>query len=118
MKRSHKTWVSPFIAISSIVTSVTGILLFFHIKNGVIFSLHEWLGWAFVVISVIHLLLNWKPFICYFKKKAAYLSILAISVFALVLVFNGSTKQNDFHSSRPSTISAQINSVDAGSVSE
>lgn len=44
------------------VVGVTGILVFFHVGNGVLMGAHEWLGLAFVAASVLHVVRNGKGF--------------------------------------------------------
>ena len=76
MKSVQKATVSPFMAIAFVVVSVTGGLLFFHIKNGIIITLHEWFGWAFVAVGCIHLFLNLKPLLSYMALRKGLLSLL------------------------------------------
>lgn len=70
-----KPSLSPFVAVAFAVISVTGVLLFFHVKNGPIMVLHEWFGWAFVVAGLIHLILNWRPLLGYLRLKCGCVSL-------------------------------------------
>jgi hypothetical protein len=80
-----RSFISVLTALSFIGMAFTGIILFVvppgRIANWTGWTLigltkHEWIGlhdWfsiIFVVASVIHLYLNWKPFVSYFKSKA------------------------------------------------
>jgi hypothetical protein len=80
-----RSFISVLTALSFIGMTFTGIILFVvppgRIANWTGWTLlgltkHEWIGlhdWfsiIFVVASVIHLYLNWKPFVSYFKSKA------------------------------------------------
>ena len=80
-----RSFVSVLTALSFIGMAFTGVILFVvppgRVANWTGWTLigltkHEWVGlhdWfsiIFVVASVIHLYLNWKPFVSYFKGKA------------------------------------------------
>jgi hypothetical protein len=77
-----KVAVSPFVAVAFAVIGVTGVLLFFHVKNGPVMVLHEWFGWAFVLGGAVHLLLNFRPLLAYLRQRAGVTSLAC----ALVLV--------------------------------
>ena len=81
----EKSLISPFIGIAFLAVSVTGILLFFHIKNHSIIMVHEWLGWAFVVGGFIHLIIHYRPIVSYLKSMKGILST-AIAVILLVVL--------------------------------
>jgi len=81
----QRTTVSPFTAIAFIILSVTGALLFFHVKNGSVVTLHEGFGWAFILSGCLHLLLNLKPLLAYMTRRSAILSVLLALAFALAL---------------------------------
>lgn len=80
-----RSFISVLTALSFIGMAFTGIILFVvppgRVANWTGWTLigltkHEWIGlhdWfsiIFVVASVIHLYLNWKPFVSYFKGRA------------------------------------------------
>ena len=80
-----RSFISVLTALSFIGMAFTGVILFVvppgRVANWTGWTLigltkHEWIGlhdWfsiIFVAASVIHLYLNWKPFVSYFKSKA------------------------------------------------
>ncbi len=81
----NKVSLSPFVAVAFVVISVTGGLLFFHVKNGPIMALHEWFGWLFVVAGLVHALLNIRPLLAYLRQPAALLSVGVAGTLALAL---------------------------------
>jgi hypothetical protein len=89
-----RTWISPVTSISFIVVAVTGIFLAFHIKNGSIKMLHEWLGYLFAAIGLLHLLVNWKTFLSHFQKPAAGLAAVACAILVAVMAFSGGPGKN------------------------
>ena len=81
----ERSWISPFIAFSFLVISVTGILMLCHFKGHPISGLHQWMGVVFVVAGVLHLALNWKGFLSCFKNKQSLFAVVLLV--ALVLLF-------------------------------
>jgi hypothetical protein len=93
----NKTCLSPFVAVAFVVIAATGVLLFFHVKNGPIMALHEWFGWVFVVAGVIHLLLNLSPLLAYLKRPAALVSVgVALALVALLWI-GGAQHEGEHH---------------------
>ena len=81
----ERTWISPFVALSFLIVSLTGILMLAHTRSGLINSLHEWVGVLFVIFGVIHLGINWKAFINCFRNKQCLVAVVAVTVvFALI----------------------------------
>jgi len=79
-----RSYVSVLTALSFIGMTFTGIILFFvppgRIANWTGWTmlaltkqqwigLHDWFSIIFVIASVFHLYLNWRPFVGYFKSK-------------------------------------------------
>jgi len=83
-KFNWRSYVSVLTALSFIGMAFTGIILFFVPSGRVAnwtgwtmlaltkqqwIGLHDWFSIIFVIASVFHLYLNWKPFAGYFKSK-------------------------------------------------
>lgn len=81
----NKASLSPFVAVAFVVISVTGVLLFFHVKNGPVMALHEWFGWLFIVAGAVHGLLNLRPLLTYLRRPAALVSLGVAGVLTLAL---------------------------------
>lgn len=97
-----KPALSPFIAIGFTVISATGILLFFHVKNGPVMVLHEWFGWAFVLVGLLHVALNLRPLLSYLKLKSGRLSLILALGLTLALGIAGVCKKKpEFAGGRP-----------------
>jgi uncharacterized membrane protein len=92
---SLKAWISPGLAVVYIIISITGVLMFLHVKNGIIVQLHEWLGFLFIGVGIIHLLINWKLFLSVLKKKSAIISICLVSIVSLMIAFTSENKPRD-----------------------
>ena len=70
--------LSALLMVMFAVVSITGVMMYFKIRVLSSEALHIWLGFAFVVISCLHLLKNWNGFLSYFKKRSTVLSLLDI----------------------------------------
>jgi len=97
----HKSVLSPFVGVGFVVISVTGILLFFHVKNGPIMTLHEWVGWAFVAAGLIHVLLNLRPLFSYLSLRRGMLSFTAAILLTVALGAYGLTRKQGPHGHGP-----------------
>lgn len=103
-----KTWLSPFVTITFVIISVTGVLLFFHVKNGPIMALHEWFGWLFVVAGLVHVLLNIRPLLSYLKRPAALASIAVALVIGVFLTIGGVKHEGENRRRGPAPESGQV----------
>ncbi|MDI6447651.1 DUF4405 domain-containing protein [Anaerobaca lacustris] len=72
-----------------LVVGVSGILMFFHVLDEYTQTVHEVLGLAFVLASVFHIYVNWKPMKRYFTKTRFLISGIVVLVMSLILVFLG-----------------------------
>ena len=62
------------------VIAISGVLMFFEI-GGPLKEAHEWLGMAFVVAVLLHLVRNWAMFTKLFKHKRTY-ALLGLAALA------------------------------------
>lgn len=92
MKPTLKSWATPLVIATFIISAVTGILIFFHKEGGLIKPVHEWLSWALVTGGVLHTIANWKSFANYFSRKVALAIIstgLIITIAAITVPSQG-----------------------------
>ncbi len=92
MKPTLKSWATPLIIATFIISAVTGILIFFHKESGLVKPVHEWLSWALVTGGVLHTIANWKSFANYFSRKGALAIIstgLIITIAAITVPSQG-----------------------------
>ncbi len=78
-----KSWVSPSLCMLFISLAVSGLLMSMKIKSPTIFHLHEWAGWAFILLGGLHLVLNWKAF---FQRLQQPKAIIALVVTAFLIL--------------------------------
>ncbi len=72
---------------TSLIVATTGVLLFYHIGDRYLRSAHEWLGMAFVIATIFHLVRHSKTFPKLMGEARTQVAIvLAIAVTALFIV--------------------------------
>lgn len=85
-KPSHCRWVSPLTAISFSIVAITGVLMLFHTRIPGMRGLHEWMGVVMVAAGLVHLLLNWKPLVSYFRHRAAVTATVVCLLLGVAIV--------------------------------
>ena len=88
----NRTWISPLITVSFGALTLTGLLLFFHVKNGPIMMVHEWFGWILAGAGTVHLLLNWKPLLACCRQRMGVLALVLALAAVLGLVVVGANR--------------------------
>jgi hypothetical protein len=86
-KIMSRAWISPVTAITYLIVSITGLFLVFHIHIGNIRAIHEWIGYVFIAIGLLHFVLNFKPFLNYFPSRSATISIVACLIATNIFMF-------------------------------
>jgi hypothetical protein len=87
---THKTWVSPITAVSFVAVTLTGILMLFHVRLPGIRGIHEWMGIVMALGGIFHLILNWKTFLCHFRRRRAVAALLGtVALIAAALLVPG-----------------------------
>lgn len=93
MKNSthHRTMISPLVVTTFSVVGITGVLLAFHVKAGGVKALHEWIGYAFMAVGMLHLAVNWRTFTSYVRQRSSLIAIAAGLVISLCTLYAGAT---------------------------
>ena len=81
-----KNILSAALASVFLCIAITGVLMFVDIHLAFVEHLHIWLGFAFIAISGLHLMKNWKTFSSYFAKKTTLLSIASVGIIASLFI--------------------------------
>lgn len=91
-----RTWISPVTTATYIVVSVSGLFLIFHIRiGGNMMAMHEWMGYLFIAIGVLHLALNWRAFASYFRARRATIAVVACLLASGALFFTKGQQRSD-----------------------
>lgn len=85
-----RRWATPLIIGAFILMAVTGILMFFEVRIGIIKIAHEWLSWIMVIAVGLHVWLHWKSFSRYFSQTTsrALIAVFAVLTVASLLIPN------------------------------
>ncbi|WIY25936.1 DUF4405 domain-containing protein [Parasedimentitalea psychrophila] len=81
-----RSWVTPLTIGSFVIMAVSGTLMFFRLKFGLIQEVHEWAGWVLLAAVIVHLVMNWRAFGTYFKQPLAR-AIMGACAVVLALSF-------------------------------
>ncbi len=91
-----RSMATPLTIVSSIAVLISGVMMFFHIGDQYVKALHEWIGMAFVLFTVWHLLINWKPFKKHLKSKLLWVFFLFTIVASSAFVYNAGQPRQRF----------------------
>jgi hypothetical protein len=84
-----KPWVSALTGFTFAVVAFTGVLMLLDVRLPFMKGLHEWIGLAFAIAGLFHVTLNWRMFCVYLKRREALVSLCAVVLLCLVLLFVG-----------------------------
>lgn len=74
---------TPLTAGLFLVSTVSGVALFFHWASATFHSMHEWLSMLLLAPFVLHLWKNWKPLLAYARRKTLAIPLLLSVVLAV-----------------------------------
>lgn len=81
-----RNYITPFITLVFLVVALTGVLMLFHLFDGYTEVAHEILGLFFVILSVLHVLLNWKALKIHFRKRVFIPAAIAVAAISILLI--------------------------------
>jgi Domain of unknown function (DUF4405) len=81
-----REWATPLTIGSFIISAITGAVIFFHIRIGLVRPAHEWLSWFLVLGGILHIITNWTAIIRYFSRPISSYIITGFIILS-VLVF-------------------------------
>jgi len=86
---AQKPWISPLVAVTYTAVAVSGFFLLFHIKSPGVVHIHQWGGLLFLIVGTIHMVINWRILLSYFKKSKTIYATLAgvLTIVLLVSLF-------------------------------
>ena len=75
LSSSSIRWVTPLITVAFVVIGVSGIMMFFHIRDDLVKDLHELVGLAFCAIAIGHMITHIKPFKAHITSPSFFFSL-------------------------------------------
>ena len=85
MKLNRK-YITPLITLTFVITGISGIMMFLHIMDGYTEVLHEFMGLFLVILSILHIIVNWEMLKKHFKKKIFWVTILVSPIISALFV--------------------------------
>ena len=97
MRQFVNKWGSTLIFASFVITSVTGVLLYFRVRASPIEELHIWIGFLMIAGALFHIARNWRQFLGYFRRPAFYaglaLTLVISALFSYPALMSTETAQ-------------------------
>jgi len=84
-----REFITPYITFIFLVIGLSGIFMFFHVFDDYTKIVHEFLGLAFVIFAVLHIIINWKSLKIHFKKKTFVTSAILVLLLSVELIIFG-----------------------------
>ena len=81
-----REFVTPYITFLFLLLGLSGIFMFIHVLDDYTQIVHEVLGLAFVIFSVLHIIINWKSLKIHFKKKMFVTSAIVVLLLSVGLI--------------------------------
>ena len=100
-----RNWSTPMIIGAGLFVSISGVLMFLHIE-GPLELAHEWIGLAFALAIVLHVLNHWSAFKNYFRQRRSQAIIATVAVATSTFIIISATQE------RPSLMMSVIQSVE------
>ena len=92
-KKNTRTYLNPSLALTFLIVAVTGVLMLFHLGGGGIRSLHEWMSIVFLIVSAVHLVLNWKFLWACLRRGPVIVSMVVILILSVFLILGGNNRE-------------------------
>lgn len=73
-----------------LVVAITGVLLFYHIGGPYLRTAHDWLGMAFVVAAIFHVVRNWNGCVKLLKQPRTQVVLLLVAATTAACVLGDS----------------------------
>ncbi len=88
-----RRYATPITIGSFLLMAVTGVLMFFHLNSGLNKLAHEWTGMVMIAAVFLHVALNWRAFMLYFKRPLALVLMAGFAGALSLSFFNLGAKQ-------------------------
>lgn len=91
MRDFLKKYVTPLSLIAFAFVGVSGLMMFFGLRNHTLNELHAWIGIAFVIIAILHIFRNDRAFTFMIRQKRSILLVAilgCIGTAAIAMSFN------------------------------
>ncbi len=90
-----REFITPYITFLFLVLGLSGILMFLHVFDDYTQIVHESIGLAFVIFSILHIIINWTSLKIHFKKRVFITSAIVVLLLSVGLVIYGKIHVNE-----------------------
>ena len=99
-----------------LVTGITGVLMFYHIGGYYLRTAHDWIGMAFVVAAVFHVVRNWNGCVKLMKQPRAQVVLVLVAAITAFCIIGDSLSPKSYggshrHSEATPAIETTVDSV-------
>ncbi|MBV6305131.1 hypothetical protein KVP10_09550 [Candidimonas humi] len=91
MKNFLNRYATPLTTGFFIVSTISGVALFFHWQSSTFHSMHVWLSMVWLLPFVFHVWKNWNALVAYARRKTLVIPIVFSIVVALPFAYSGAT---------------------------
>ena len=85
---SLRSWATQFTIGSFLLISGTAILMFFEFEDGLTVFVNQWLSWFFILGSIAHIAINFRPFKSRLKSPWGKASVVVFGVILIASSFS------------------------------
>jgi hypothetical protein len=93
-KTALRPWVSAAVASTFLVIAVTGVLLLF-LDADRLEGLHGWMGLAFAIVGVTHLVINWRALASHLREHRVLAWAAALIAVCAALLLGAGIAERD-----------------------
>lgn len=86
---------TSFTTLLFLVIGISGIMMYFHINNGLVKNLHEILGLIFISAVLFHVIFNWASMKKYFSKKIFITATIIVTVVSSLFIYESSNNKEN-----------------------
>jgi hypothetical protein len=82
-----RSWATPLTMGAFVLMSSTGLMMFFHIDQGIMSGMHGWMSWTFVIGVIAHVTINFRPLKNHLKSAWGRSSVTIFAAMILASFF-------------------------------
>jgi hypothetical protein len=103
IRTKFRSWVTPITVIVFLLLAETGLLV--NLDHSGMHKLHESFGYAFCLISVLHIALNWHPLLSHLRTTKAFVMAVIVTILAsLIWISAINNKEHHERASEPRAV--------------
>lgn len=93
-KIKNMTFATSATALLFLIMAISGVMMFFHLYDDYVKEMHEYLGFAFIAIVLLHLYIHFKSFKSHMAKPLFHTLGAITAAVALIFILNTQERPN------------------------